>query len=151
AFDGNSRLALDVKKTFIRARSYRRNTHIDPFSWPLRALIVIASKDEDGKIRADEELRLIEEAVRPVNRTIDIAPLLRPSKGKLLDELKKNLPHIVHFIGHSGQNASDEMVLWLDHAGGRDFWTADEIKNDLAQSEIIPRFAFLNSCRSWIA
>jgi CHAT domain len=145
-FDGKSRFALDINKTLIRSHSYQRKARIEPYTWPLRALIVIASKD--STIKADEELRLIEEAVRPVNRTIDVEPLWYPTKLKMLDEIKKNLPHILHFIGHSGQNANDEMVLWLEHDGGRDFWTADEIYIDLTGRQIIPRFVFLNSCRS---
>lgn len=148
-FEGQRRPALSADRPFARSRSFRLEEIAEPFSWPLRALIVVASKD--AAIKAEEELEQIEDALRHVRRTIDVEVLKFPSKAELLDEIgTKIFPHILHFIGHSGQNANpgrEEMVLWLEHAQGRDFWTADEIENDLQGRDFL-RFVFLNSCRS---
>jgi CHAT domain len=148
--DGNERLWLQADQPILRAASYQwSSSSKESLMLPLRALVVIGSKDKN--IGVEQELEKIEEALRPVNRTIDVEVLRLPTKAELTEKLGKFRPHIFHFIGHSGQNADQNLVLWLEGKGEQEskgYWTAAEIKNNRELKEIKPRFVFLNSCRS---
>jgi CHAT domain len=144
-----TRLWLQADQPIIRAASYQWKGANDPLNWPVRALVVVGSKDPN--IGIEQEVELIEAALRPVNRTIDLEVLRLPTKIELTDKLLQFRPHLFHFIGHSGQNANQNMVLWLEgktDADPNEFWTAAEIKNSGELKDIKLRFVFLNSCRS---
>jgi hypothetical protein len=147
--DGHDRLWLQADQPILRAASYQWSSTKESLILPLRALVVIGSKDKN--IGIEQELEKIEEALRPVNRTIDVEVLRLPTKAELTEKLGTFRPHIFHFIGHSGQNADGNLVLWLEGKGEEDsngYWTAAEINNNRELKEIKPRFVFLNSCRS---
>lgn len=147
--DQETRLWLQAEQPIVRAASYQWSGTKEKLNWPLRALVVIGSKDPN--IGSEQEWEMIEDALRPVNRTIDLEVLRLPTKAELTEKLGKFRPHIFHFIGHSGQNADGNMVLWLEGKSATEnngYWTAAEIKNSGELKEIKPRFVFLNSCRS---
>lgn len=124
------------------------------YMWPLHVLIVIGSKavepGEEDEIKAEEEVTTIEDALIKFGRPVEWKVLRRPSNQKLKDELRAFQPHIFHFIGH-GRRASGGRVSILEFEASKESpaweWPAKKISIDL-NAVWVPRFAFINACRS---
>jgi len=125
----------------------------------LRLLIVVGAEKDDTDILPLAEVRKIQLVVHSQNRTapenklfhriIDIDVLWQPNLNQITDKLKEFKPHIFHFIGHGGIDG-DKAFLQLDTAGGGSIeWTHDAIRSDFrAAGVVLPRFVFINACRS---
>ncbi|MFN0084763.1 MAG: CHAT domain-containing protein, partial [Blastocatellia bacterium] len=155
---GPDRWAMDPVNTIVRARQYSAGA-AEPASigWPLRMLVVIGAGEtgeDDLAVAAEEELRLIEEALRPVNRTIDIEVLSQPEQSDLIKTWEDFKPHIFHFIGHGGETAAGLARLRFTLPGKNPgerrnwSWTAEDIFTELRDTQWTARLAFINACRS---
>jgi hypothetical protein len=115
-----------------------------PYRWPIRVLIVIGCKEDDG-IQWENELHGIEDALRPLHHAVDPEVLPRPSRELLFETIRSFRPDIFHFIGHGrGGRAGARLELY----DGRDrwYWKVDEMVADL--QEYPPQLAILNACHS---
>lgn len=124
------------------------------YMWPIHVLIVVGSEaiapGEEDEIKAEEEVSTIEDALIKFGRPVEWEVLRRPTNQQLKDRLKTFQPHIFHFIGH-GRKALGGRVPVLAFEEGENGpaweWTARKIGIDLNQVWV-PRFAFINACRS---
>ncbi|HKU77946.1 MAG TPA: CHAT domain-containing protein [Pyrinomonadaceae bacterium] len=149
-FDGvNQRPFQKLDDSIIRIHKYgpAEAPGIEPLTWPIRVLIVVGVKD--ASIAADREVTEIEEVLRPVNRLVDVEPLWYPTIDDLEKACRCFRPHVLHYIGHGGTTATRNPFILLQQAGGgNDPWTADQIDGSLQTWGWIPRFAFINACRT---
>ncbi|MDX2034344.1 MAG: CHAT domain-containing protein [Blastocatellia bacterium] len=152
---GPDRWAMDPVNTIVRTHQYGAGP-AEPaaLGWPLRVLVVIGAGEGDAAVAAAEELQLIEEALRPVNRTVDLEILRQPAQSDLIRLWQDFKPHILHFIGHGGETAAGaprlRFTLPAQLPGGQRNWnwTADDIFTELRDTQWTPRLVFINACRS---
>jgi CHAT domain len=148
-YDAGSYLFLDPDHPFIRG-SVSVSPPCEPCYWPLHILVVIGSADDDVQVEAKRELSDIEDAIIRFGRPVDLEVLKRPTNDELADKLQTFKPHVFHFIGH-GMKASkrDAPVLVFESNGTnpRWEWGDQKITRDL-RGKWVPRFAFINACRS---
>jgi hypothetical protein len=159
--DGARRLAVKPNQTFIRR--YKPNGPIavlppESPTLPLRILIVVGAEMNDLSVLAPEEIRQIKYDIRNnlnfVHRIIDLEVLVRPT----LEGLKKVYiafkPDIFHFIGHGGLDPAGNGMLVLNSLNDNDgsstitMWSSDTILLNFENWEWLPRFVFINACRS---
>jgi hypothetical protein len=121
---------------------------IELINWPIRLLIVKGVPDP--AIDIDPEVEKIEDGLRAVDRLVDVEVLEYPDINKLETKCKEFRPHIFHYIGHGGAtNTGDAFILLRRPGGGANApWTASQIQTSLKAWDWIPRFAFINACRT---
>jgi hypothetical protein len=141
-------LFLNPERTLLRAHNLKISGTIDEI-WPVRLLVVIGSTD--GAIAADEEAKAIRLALRPKDRTFYFKELCRPTRPELGACLTEFRPHILHFIGHGDERNGRARLRFVDARNQAWFWTPDEIRADLLLAGQVPRFAYLNACRTYAA
>ncbi|MDX1414960.1 MAG: CHAT domain-containing protein [Candidatus Promineifilaceae bacterium] len=137
--------------------------HLSEQDWPLRLLIVVASKPDDPAVAAEDEVAQIVDAVIPHEVMIDWKLMIRPSWQDLVNALLRNYrPHIFHFIGHGRfAHGQPSLRFWTtdhkddDHRDDDDNDEGDyvDINRDLMLAELKNRLgnlrlAFLNACRT---
>jgi hypothetical protein len=118
-------------------------------TWPFRILIVIGCKaDEEEGLDISTEVKAIERIFHPLGRTVDIHCMYRPVKSDMMQWIKRFHPHI-HFAGHGEKIAgADQYGLRIESDDGGWNWTSDAIDVDLPKARWVPKFVFLNACRS---
>lgn len=128
-----------------------------PEFFPLRILIFVGSIPDDPKVSAEEEIRQIRYDIRNrfnlVHRIIDLEIVHNRSLTDLGNIYTAFKPHIFHFIGHGGFDPLGKPSLILNffnahHQMETKFWDAASILTSFNSWGIIPRFVFLNACRS---
>ena len=161
--DNKEWLATDKNQTFIRR--YEPSGEVSEMkenSSLLRVLIVVGVDKNDTAVLPWQEVRRIESIIhnqnrdatenRLTHRIIDIEVLEQPDLDTLIEKYEEIKPHIFHFIGHGGLNADGDSYLLLTYPGndGTDQieWTYDMIAGNFKNVEILPRFVFINACRS---
>jgi len=147
-FDGAQRPFQRLDDTIVRTRSYGEieDPNVEPINWPIRILIVIGV--DDPNIESAQEVHKIEEALRPVNRLVDVEVLEQPNINELETKCRAFRPHVFHYIGHGGLSVDKTAYLLLKCAAGNDPWLASAIETSLQAWEWRPRLAFLNACRT---
>ena len=126
--------------------------------WPLRVMLVVASKDE--KIHVEDEVRYVKDAFRKVCGLVDLEVCWLPNREGIRKQLEAMHPHVFHFIGHGGVEDGVGFLRLEQEGGGPDIpWNANAIFADLAfvvrdnpnagdQAFGVPRLAVLNACQS---
>ncbi len=156
-------LALtDPAQSFIRY-SPAKVKSLSGDSLPLRVLIVVGTEDDDKAVLPLEEIRRIEDELYDYDRThaqnklihrmIDFEILKQPDLARLEKAYREIQPHIFHFIGHGGINANDKAFLLLKFKNDQDLddeieWTDQSIRANFNAWQWIPRFVFINACRT---
>ena len=161
--DGLNRLAMDPNVPFTRKFTPQKTKKSPPVLGPLRVLIVVGAKDDDQDVLPWSEVRTIESEIRKtdqqqensvlIHRLIDIKVVPRPSIEKLQSEYEDFKPHIFHFIGHGELigNQGSLIINVFDKATDKYDaikWKADRIFNNFQAWGWLPRFVFINACRS---
>lgn len=113
--------------------------------WQVRVLVVLAAENPDA-IGADEEVRAIKRALRPMDRVYDVDVIRNPSRTRLTARLAEFMPHILHFIGHG--TGTNLQIYDADERKANVPWGPDEIRLDLSARSWIPDVVYLNACRS---
>ncbi len=111
----------------------------------VRVLVVVAA-DNPEAIGADEEVRAIKRALRPMDRVYDVDVLRHPSRERLVERLGLFMPHILHFIGHG--TGTDLQIYDAEVRKANVTWGPDDIRLDLGTRSWIPDVVYLNACRS---
>lgn len=148
-FDGTNRRFQKKNAPIVRVRNYhdQEAPNIEPINWPIRLLIVVGVND--AAIAAAEEIERIEDALRKVNRLIDVEVIESPPDVDELEAACKHFkPHIFHYIGHGGIDPYDNAYIRLRGPNGDVPWLASDIIVNLDDWGWLPRFAFINACRT---
>lgn len=113
----------------------------------LKVLVVIGSKPDDDRVKAEEERDNLLDAARKFRRGIDLHVLSQPTEAEFFDEMNLR-PHVLHFTGHAGEFArgGPSSLIFFDKTGRRWDWTTEEIGGTLAKGA--PRLVILNACRT---
>lgn len=151
-FQGNITWFFDTGNPFSRG-SLEYPVLTNSFTWPIRALIVVGSKEDDKKVNAAEEIDHIQEAFIKSPVPIDWYVCYGPNKTELTDHIKTCKPQIFHFIGH-GRDINNVAQLELNviqkpnkpPQPSPQFWTVGDVPIDLQEWQ--PCLAFINACRS---
>jgi len=126
-------------------------------TWPLRVLLIIGAQDAPpkslGDIEAGPEISAVEQELLRVGHSIDLEILYRPTADALRDKVRIFRPQIIHFIGHGETDAADGPCLRFQLGGAQSWnWKAAEIPYlFVGLKDYLPRFVFLNACRTAIA
>jgi hypothetical protein len=127
------------------AASYSPDGELPEMCWPLRVMLVVASKDPI--IKAQEEIDYIRDAFRKVCGLVDLEVVWFPDRARLRRSYRALQPHVFHFVGHGGVDDDLGGYLKLEpEEGGAYQWTATNIRDDLDGGAL--RLAVLNACQS---
>lgn len=114
---------------------------------PLRILVVLGNDPADDRIRASEELMIIEREARLRNAEVLLTALHHPEGEEIEKALVTFRPHVFHFIGHGSDDAEEAPLLSVHTtAKDRDDWDADRIREVFAEAP--PRVVVLNACQT---
>ncbi|HEX6526889.1 MAG TPA: CHAT domain-containing protein [Streptosporangiaceae bacterium] len=141
------------------AESFNPALELPKMCWPLRVMLVVASKDP--QIHVEDEIRYIKDAFRRVCGLVDLEVCRLPDREAIRKLVEAMHPHVFHFIGHGGWDGELGGYLRLGQEDGASDiqWTAAAIRDDLAfavrddldspdQVFGAPRLAVLNACQS---
>jgi hypothetical protein len=117
-----------------------------PAEHPLRVLVVLGNRPDDGNIRARQELMLIEREAHRHNTDVLLKTLLYPAAQDIQAALQNFRPHVFHFIGHGGSDPDEppQIYVYSKEAEFSDAWDADRVQTVFAQAP--PRVVVLNAC-----
>lgn len=118
--------------------------------WPLRILLLAGGEDLDGTLGIKSELVAIKRALLPFGRSIEVVNLDRPTRQQLSEMVREFKPHVLHFAGHGKEDLNGEPGLNFESPPpqGSWLWSGKSILPDLHDWDCIPRFVFLNACRT---
>jgi hypothetical protein len=149
----------DVSRPMARvAGHFNPALELPKMCWPLRVMLVVASKDE--QIHVEDEIGYVKDSFRKVCGLVDLEVCRLPDRDGIRKLLEAMQPHVFHFIGHGGFDKEVGGFLRLEQECGPDFqWTANAIRDDLAfavrdnpdsgnQAFGVPRLTVLNACQS---
>lgn len=151
-YDGVFRPFQDTEDTIIRVHNYNKDAvglKAEPINWPIRILVVAGVVDKE--IGIAKEIENIEDAIRKVRWLVDLEVIDQPPTINDLEKVCKETfrPHVFHYIGHGGVDEHGYLMLRKPGGGNEsDTWTAGQIHSSLKSWEWVPRFAFINACRS---
>ena len=113
---------------------------------PLRVLVVLGNKPDDTKIRARQELMIIEREAHRRNTDVLLRTLAHPSAPEIEAALEDFRPHVFHFIGHGGTDPTEppQIYVYSEKAGFSDPWSAGRVRKVFARHP--PRAVVLNAC-----
>jgi hypothetical protein len=119
-------------------------------AWPLRILLLAGGLDIDGSLGIQDEMKTIQQALLPFGRSIEVVQLCTPTRKELADTVSDFRPHVLHFAGHGSATTSGEPGLNFEvpPPQGSWLWTGNRILPDLHEWGCVPRFVFLNACRT---
>ncbi len=128
--------------------------------WPFRILILVGcSRSEEAELQADQEVSLITRTFVELGRSVDLRVVRTPRyedlvaliKGKDEAPYERWEPHVLHFVGHTapGGDGSIGLSFNLREGGASNWvWTPQAIQKQLPLLGWVPRFVFLNACRT---
>jgi hypothetical protein len=118
--------------------------------WPLRMLLLAGGADMDGGLGIQNEMDAIHKALLPFGRSIQVVQLSTPTRKELSETVREFRPHVLHFAGHGEMTPSGQSGLSFEvpPPEGSWVWTGDNILPDLLDWGCVPRFVFLNACRT---
>lgn len=114
--------------------------------WPARIKILfIAVNDPAGRLAVDKEHRAIRKALRRRRDRVEIEPLLAARADELGEELRDQVPHIVHFAGHGTHGGA---LIFNDGNGALCHVSVDAFAALLRALRGDIRLVVLNACFS---
>jgi pSer/pThr/pTyr-binding forkhead associated (FHA) protein len=117
---------------------------------PLRVLIVIASPGDQIPLDVAKEKQRITSALQALEEQslVKLTFLEGPETwSRLIDALRPNETHILHFIGHGMfDEARQEGVLIMETESGESYFVGSDLMRILVQGKSRLRLVVLNSC-----
>jgi hypothetical protein len=144
--DEGNRLAFVPRQPLSRYHEVRPVVTLAPPTWPMRVLIVLGS--DDSAIAALSEMHAIERLLTRAKRTVDVEICLRPKDERELVQAYEFRPHVLHFIGHCSTSQGEAGLMFKGADGISWPWTASAIRVAIETADWLPRFVFVNACRS---
>ena len=148
-FDGSHFLATSPLTPVVRYLDLPRRSRTLRVSPPLRLLGIISNPTDYRQLNVDEERQNLEHALASVlgTQAVELHWLSRPTLPALLNALRTNTFHGLHFIGHGMYDVgSDKGALLFEDEGG---WarpvTGDQLGLILQDFSSL-RLAVLNAC-----
>jgi hypothetical protein len=111
--------ALRPEMRVVRSKPVRNPPPPLIIEGPLRVLLVVASPSDEGLLNAQAEI----DAIRPRldGSPYELSVMIAPTWQELVDAMKTQEPHILHYVGHAGI-ALGEGNLILQDAENRSHW-----------------------------
>ncbi len=116
----------------------------------LRFMGIVTNPTSLEKLRIEDEVRVIEEALRQQidSQDIQVEWVKDPSRESIRQRVSEFQPHIIHFIGHGQFNVStneSEFAL-SSESMSTDWYSAEQLKTLVQNSPLC--LAFVNCCDS---
>ncbi|MBI3761945.1 MAG: CHAT domain-containing protein [Chloroflexi bacterium] len=143
-------LALDPQTPVVRF--IEQPTPVAPLKHelPLNLLVVIASPKDQKPLNTQAEKARIAAALQPLEAQgyMRVSYLEGPETwSRLIDALRPDETHILHFIGHGAFDSTQgEGVLLMEGASGETLFVGSERLRILVRGKRKLRLAVLNSC-----
>ncbi|MER8185178.1 CHAT domain-containing protein [Kitasatospora sp. NPDC094015] len=118
-----------------------------PLQRPLRVLVAVGSP-EDQALRAEEEIEAIQSALRRHPGEWHVEVVRGPTGEQFFDRVEVLRPHVLHFIGHSGADLYDDVVLQFRPPCAPPWNLLGEQVALQFPPDSPPRLVVLNSCHS---
>lgn len=110
-------------------------------SLPVKVLVVLTNPKDESLLNANKELELVTQSLVAPNYDLRICP--EPSVDVLKEELHSFLPHVVHYIGHSGISNGEGNIILHDH-DNRTYWMSASFLSRTLPSTV--RLVCLSTC-----
>lgn len=118
-------------------------------SWPFRLLVLVGcSEADEAALDVTAEVRSIERRFLPLGRSVDVRVERRPLKDDFRNLVKEWSPQVIHFAGHGEREPGGTAIGLKVEASSPWLWTPSRVQLDLVTWDWVPRFVFLNACRS---
>jgi hypothetical protein len=116
---------------------------------PLRILAVASSPRGATPLELEREARVLKAALHKDGR-LTVLPLAGPTLDETLRALKRERPHVLHFMGHGGFDTAtgEGHLLFEDGAGGAKAVDGELLAEMLAVFRPHLRLVVLNACRT---
>jgi hypothetical protein len=116
---------------------------------PLRILAVASSPRGATPLELEREARVLKAALHKDGR-LTVLPLAGPTLDETLRALKRERPHVLHFMGHGDFDTAtgEGHLLFEDGAGGAKAVDGELLAEMLADSRPHLRLVVLNACRT---
>ncbi|PKQ07723.1 MAG: CHAT domain-containing protein [Alphaproteobacteria bacterium HGW-Alphaproteobacteria-11] len=115
----------------------------------LAILYLTASPPEEGRLRVDAEVRLVQESIRKSKFRDNVSVQYSPAAdlNSLIDGLNEVKPQVVHFSGHGNESG---LVTDTGKVGGRavDGLSFDLLAKAIAATDTPPKVVVLSACKS---
>ena len=148
-FDGSHYLATSTLTPVVRYLDLPRRSRTLRVSPPLRILGIISNPTDYQQLKIDEERQSLEHALSHVLDThaVELHWLSRPTLPALLNALRTNTFHALHFIGHGMYNIESDKgaLVFEDETGWARPVTGDHLGLILQDFSSL-RLAVLNAC-----
>jgi outer membrane protein assembly factor BamD (BamD/ComL family) len=142
-------LALSRDTPIVRYIELPYKTEALPLKPPLKILVMISSPQEYPPLDVEEEWQRLNRALQPLidRGQVSLMRLERPTLRALQGYLRREHPHIVHFIGHGkySEREQDGMIL-LEDDKHRGVPTNGQQLGAILHDEHNLRLVVLNAC-----
>lgn len=133
--------------------------------WPFRILIVVGcAQSEEAPLEVRQEIDLIRRAFVAFGRSVDVRVIETPSyvdlstlitgvdaQGRRDPQRGRWEPHVLHFIGHTALDGDGSVGLKINRSeidADNWTWSSTSLQVQLPLLGWVPRFVFLNACRT---
>ncbi len=143
-------MGLDPKTPIVRF--VEMPAPVSPLSaeLPLRVMVVVASPADQQPLDVAAEKERIASALQPLEEQglVKVTYLDGPETWpRLIDALRPNETHILHFIGHGMLDEQrQEGVLVMEAESGESYFVGSDLMRILMQGKTRLRLVVLNSC-----
>lgn len=147
----NQFLSLSVGTPVVRYLELPLRIEPLAVSPPLRVLVMIASPQDCPTLDVEREWRVLKDAVRDLEGQgrviLERLPQGQASLATLQRQLRQEVYHVFHFIGHGGYDErAEDGVLLLEEKDGRHREVSGQRLGMLLHDERTLRLAILNAC-----
>jgi len=144
--EGMTYLNLSRKTPVVRYIEVPRPPSAHALQGKLRVLVVISSPKGVPELDLDKERKLIEDSWADED-DVDVYFLEHPTKDTLLDKIRDDRFHVLHFMGHGAYdpNTGTGALVLEDDNGNQDMLDAETFGTWLQDAPRM-RLAFLNAC-----
>jgi hypothetical protein len=142
---GERALVVSNRSAVVRVFDSPKPLNPQPFTAPLRILVIMSNPNGTTGLGLDDELARIKASwAKLPSVSVEFAP---PVRQQILDKLREADFHVLHYMGHGDYAGDTGGCLVLETADSQpDFVTADDFAMMLADEPL--RLVFLNACKT---